>query len=180
MSGVQLLKELLTSRPGNCVETRDKEIRHTLQQRFLNCVPSAPLRVAVVHLFEALCYKPPVSIPKNVFGIFHWQNFRRPCGPGVHSACNRSEYQEYIYIYRVIQNDCRGVINLSYTIHLILHMQPRVISFHGVTSRIRFMFLLFQQLSRNRRLLHTTNSCNELEYRVDVCRITKGAHIEHL
>ena len=22
--------------------------------------------------------------------------------------------------------------------------------------------------------------CNELDYRVDVCRITKGAHIEHL
>jgi hypothetical protein len=25
-----------------------------------------------------------------------------------------------------------------------------------------------------------TNSWNELDYRVDVCRITKGAHIEHL
>jgi hypothetical protein len=27
---------------------------------------------------------------------------------------------------------------------------------------------------------HATNSLNELNYRVDVCRITKGAHIEHL
>jgi len=30
-------------------------------------------------------------------------------------------------------------------------MQPHVISFYGVTSRIRFMFLLFPQLSRNWR-----------------------------
>jgi len=51
--------------------------------------------------------------------------------------------------YRVIQNDCLGVNNLSYTIHLILQMQPHVISFYGVTSRIRFMFLLFPQVSRN-------------------------------
>ena len=82
--------------------------------------------------------------------------------------------------YRVIQNDCRGVNNLSHTIHLVLQMQPHVISFYGVTSRIRFMFLLFPQVSRNWRLLHATNSSNELDYRVEVCRITKGAHIEHL
>jgi len=27
-------------------------------------------------------------------------------------------------LYRVIQNDCQGVNNLSYTIHLVLQMQP--------------------------------------------------------
>jgi len=63
----------------------------------------------------------------------------------------------YLILYRVIQNDCRGVKNLPYTIHLVLQMQPLVISFYGVTSRFRFMPLLFP-----------------------VCRITKGAHIEHL
>jgi len=36
-------------------------------------------------------------------------------------------------------------------IHSTLQMQPRVISFCGVTSRIRFMFLLFPQVSRNWR-----------------------------
>ena len=35
--------------------------------------------------------------------------------------------------------------------HLVLQMQPHVISFYGVTSRIRFMFLLFPQVSRNCR-----------------------------
>jgi len=35
--------------------------------------------------------------------------------------------------------------------HLVLQMQPHVISFHGVTSKIRFMFLLFPQVSRNWR-----------------------------
>jgi len=49
--------------------------------------------------------------------------------------------------YRVIQNDCRGVNNLSFTMHLVLQMQPHVISLYGVTSRIRFMFLLFPQVS---------------------------------
>ena len=35
------------------------------------------------------------------------------------------------------------------TCHLVLQMQPHVISFYGVTSRISFMFLLFPQVSRN-------------------------------
>jgi hypothetical protein len=62
----------------------------------------------------------------------------------------------YIYIYRVIQNDCRGVNNLSYTIHLVLQMHPHVISLYGVTSRIRFMFLLFPQevTNQNRHWNH--------------------------
>jgi len=37
------------------------------------------------------------------------------------------------------------------TCHLVLQMQPHVISFYGVMSRIRFMFLLFPQVSRNWR-----------------------------
>ena len=49
--------------------------------------------------------------------------------------------------YRVIKNDYRGFNNSSG--HLVLQMQPHVISFYGVTSRIRFMFLLFPQVSRN-------------------------------
>jgi len=71
MLRVQLLEEQLISRPENCVETRDKEMGHYLQQNFLNCVSSAPLRVAVAQLLEALCYKPQGSIPKNAIGIFH-------------------------------------------------------------------------------------------------------------
>jgi len=35
--------------------------------------------------------------------------------------------------------------------HNTLQMQPHVISYYGVTSRIRFMFLLFTQVSRNSR-----------------------------
>jgi len=50
-------------------------------------------------------------------------------------------------IYRVVRNDCWGFNNW----HLVLHMQPHVISFYGVTSRIRFMFLLFPQVFRNWR-----------------------------
>jgi len=75
--------------------------------------------------------------------------------------------------------------------HFVLQMQTHVISFCGVTSRIRFMFLLFpssipELKVRIRTAIETITAdmlqtvWNELEYRVDVCRITKGAHIEHL
>jgi len=33
--------------------------------------------------------------------------------------------------------------------HVVLQMQPHMIPFYGVTSRIRFMFLLFPQVYRN-------------------------------
>jgi hypothetical protein len=35
------------------------------------------------------------SIPDGVMGVFHWQSFRPHYGPGVDSASNRNEYQEY-------------------------------------------------------------------------------------
>jgi len=41
------------------------------------------------------------------------------------------------------------VVGVLTTCHLVLQMQPHVISFYGVTSRIRFMFLLFPKVSRN-------------------------------
>ena len=44
------------------------------------------------------------------------------------------------------------------TCHPVLQMQPHLISFYGVTSRIRFTFLLFPQVSLNWRSLHATNS----------------------
>ena len=43
------------------------------------------------------------------------------------------------------------IVGVLTTCHLGLQMQPHVISFYGVTSRIRFMFLLLPQASRNRR-----------------------------
>ena len=78
-----------------------------------------------------------------------------------------------------------GVVNRT------LQMQPHVISFYGVTSRISFMFLLFppsipELKVRIRTAIETITAdvlqtvWNELDCRVDVCRITKGAHIEHL
>ena len=43
------------------------------------------------------------------------------------------------------------IVRVLTTRHLVLQMQPHVIYFYGVTSRIRFMFLLFPQVSRNCR-----------------------------
>ena len=74
--------------------------------------------------------------------------------------------------------------------HLVLQMQPHVTYFYGVTSRIRYVLPLPASIPelkvRIRTAIETITAdmlqtvCNELDYRVDVCRITKGAHIEHL
>jgi len=82
------------------------------------------------------------------------------------------------------------IVGVFTTCHLVLQMQPHVISFYGVTSRIRFMFLFLPSIPelkvRIRTPIETITAdmlqtvWNELDYRVDDCRITNGAHIEHL
>ena len=93
--------------------------------------------------------------------------------------------------YRVIQNDCGGVNKLSYTIHLVLQMQPHLICFYGyyVKNQVYVPPLpasIPELKVRIRTAIETIIAdmlqtvWNEPDYRVDVCRITKGAHIEHL
>ena len=82
--------------------------------------------------------------------------------------------------YRVIQNDYRGFNILSYTIHLVLQMQPHVISLYGVTSRIRFVPPLPASIPELKVVTCYKHFWTNSDYRVDVCRTTKGAHIEHL
>ena len=41
------------------------------------------------------------------------------------------------------------IVGVLTNCHLVLQMQPHVISFYGVTSKIRIIFLLFPQVSRN-------------------------------
>ena len=48
------------------------------------------------------------------------------------------------------------IVGVVTTCHLVLQMQPHVISFFGVTSRIRFKFLLFPQVSSARILQRST------------------------
>ena len=55
----------------------------------------------------------------------------------------------YIYIYTVLFEMIVVVLTTCHKQYLVLQMQPHVISFYGVTSRIRFMSLLFPQVSRN-------------------------------
>ena len=70
-------------------------------------------------------------------------------------------------------------------------MQPHVISFYGVMSRIRFMFpplpaSIPELKVRIRTAIETITAdmlqtvWNEINYHADVCRITNSAHIEHL
>ena len=83
-------------------------------------------------------------------------------------------------IYRVIQNDCRG--HTQYTIDVTpcdfflwgyvkdrVNVPPLPASIPELKVRIR---TATETIIANMR--------NEPDYRVDVCRITNGAHIEHL
>jgi len=91
-------------------------------------------------------------------------------------------------IYRVIQNDCRGTI---------VRRQFRTKSGEQPPSdiSIRRWFAQFQKTGyacipelkvRIRTAIETITTYvlqtvwNELDYHVDVCRITNGAHVEHL
>ena len=76
-------------------------------------------------------------------------------------------------------------------IHNTLQMQPLVISFYGgqVKGQVYVPPLpasIPELKVRVRTAIETITAdmlqtvWNELDYRVDVCRITKGAHIEHL
>jgi len=92
-------------------------------------------------------------------------------------------------LIQVIQNDCRGFNNLSYTIHLrqeytfapmdqeilkvFFYVPPLPASIPEVKVRIR---TAIETVTTD--MLQTV--WNELDFRVDVCRITKDSHIEHL
>ena len=78
-----------------------------------------------------------------------------------------------------------------WVVHNTLQMQPHVISFYGgyVKDQVYVPPLpasIPQLKVRIRTAIETITAdmlqtvCNELDYRVDVCRITKGAHIERL
>ena len=89
--------------------------------------------------------------------------------------------------YRVIRNDCRGFNNLpprspdatpcdfflwGYVKDQV-YVPPLPASIPELKVRIR---TAIETITAD--MLQTV--WNELDYRVDICRITKGAHIEHL
>jgi len=87
-------------------------------------------------------------------------------------------------IYRFIQNYCRGTI-VQRQFRTKLGKQP------PSDNSIRRWYAEFQQTGcvcipelkvriRTATETITADMRNELDYRVVVCRITKGAHIEHL
>ena len=55
----------------------------------------------------------------------------------------------WAYVY--VHGYSKWLSGVLTTCHLVLQMQPHVISFYGVTSMIRFMFRLFPQVSQNWR-----------------------------
>jgi len=86
---------------------------------------------------------------------------------------------------KIFHRNNTGLLKVTVgVIHDTHQMETHVISFYGVTSRIRFMFLLFPPSIPELKVLIRTaietitadmlqTGWNELDYRVDVCRITK-------
>ena len=83
------------------------------------------------------------------------------------------------------------IVGVLTTWHLVLLMQPHVISFYGVYVKDQVYVpplpaSIPELKARIRTAIETVIAdmlqtvWNELDYRVDVCRITNGAHIEHL
>ena len=81
------------------------------------------------------------------------------------------------------------IIGVLTTFYLVLQVQPHVISFYGVKDQVYVPPLpasITELKVRIRIVIETITAdmlqtvWNELDYRVGVCRITKGAHIEHL
>ena len=105
-------------------------------------------------------------------------------GTYAHSQCLPCCCLRCQHIYRVIQNDCRGTI-VQRQFRTKFGKQP------PSDNSIRRWYAQFQETGcvcipelkvRIRTAIETiaADMRNELDYRVDVYRITKGAHIEHL
>ena len=113
------------------------------------------------------------------YGTFNTVHF--PCVNTTYTVLNINFLHSFDFhravLRRVIQNDCRGINNLSYTIHLVLQMQPPCDFFLWVYIKDQ-VYVPPLPGTEGWYMLQTV--WNELDYRVDVCRITKGAHIEHL
>ena len=92
--------------------------------------------------------------------------------------------------YRVIRNDCGGSNNLPYTISRSPDATPCDFFLWGYVKDQVYVPPLHASIPelkvRIRTAIETITAdmlqtvWNELDYRVDVCGITKGAHIEHL
>ena len=114
-----------------------------------------------------------------------FQKYRNPPPPNV--AHGRQNPGRLTNKYGVIRNDCRGFNNLpprspdatSCDFFLWCYVKdevyvpPLAASIPELKVRIR---TAIETITAD--MLQTV--WNELDYRVDVCRITKGAHIEHL
>jgi len=89
-----------------------------------------------------------------------------------------------MWLYRIIQNDCRGHTQYTldatpYDFFLWVYVKEQVY----VTP---LPAIIPEMKVRIRTTIETITAdtlqtvWNELDYHADVCRITKGAHIEHL
>jgi len=118
-------------------------------------------------MYTLQCFHKPVRVRKNLWHLSNFKTF----------TCI---VNDVLTIYRVIQNDCRGLV---YSCADGSRNSQSFLLWYAVCSSYAF---LPEQKVRIRTAIETITAdmlqtvWNELDFRVDVCRITKGAHIEHL
>ena len=87
-------------------------------------------------------------------------------------------------ICRIIPTDYRGCNNLSYTIHLrqeyVVSTMDLEVFVPPLPASVLEMKVRIRTDIENITADMIRTVWNELDYHADVCRITKGAHIEHL
>jgi len=76
---------------------------------------------------------------------------RRTADCQIHNVSNISTLYNVLSCCHICTGLLEMIVGVWTACRLVLQMQHHVISFNGVTSRNRFMFLLFPQVSRNWR-----------------------------
>ena len=153
---------------------------------FVRCVR----KIAKNQLLASSCLSVDPSLPLRVLLSVRLSVHMEQLGSHWTNSCE-IRFLVIFRKYRVIRNDCQGFNSLSYTIprspdattcDFVLwdyvkdqvYVPPLPSSIPELLKvRIR---TAIETITTD--MLHTV--WNELEYRVDVCIITKGAHVEHL
>ena len=158
--------------------------RYTLYYYLLNDVFSV-----TCHPYVYFCplFPPSTAIHDSLWQLMPYVETIRLCllflFP-VHFRFTQEHWFRSEEIYRVIRNECRSFNNLP---PLSPDATPNDFFLWGLRQGSGLCSSSSRQVSvRIRTAIETITAdmlrtvWNELDYRVDVCRITKGAHIEHL
>ena len=134
----------------------------------------------IYEILTVSCQLAHIQTAKKLIIFQHYLRFKHSVP---YNFINITLVNKMWYLYRVIRNECRGFNNLPLRspdatpcnfflwgyVKDQVYVPPLSASILEVKVRIR---TATETIAADMR--------NEIDYRVDVCRITNGAHVEHL